>query len=236
MRGIAVALAGAAAFDPAYGGQELRQDARAPAHLRHARYQAKLRVVSAQNAANALAIQAADPEREFVTDLCWNRATAAPATSASTTGRRRATASSSRCCSPRATARRSPATCGRRRPGRRSALAWSSPTARSRRPRPCTGSPRRRWPRPATSCSPGTRRARASPTRSARAPDEQEGFPAQTDGPPVLRRHRGRAGLLPLHARAALRAAPELHSGTSHARQAGARRGRAQRRLQPVRR
>jgi dienelactone hydrolase len=36
-------------------------------------YQARLRVVSAQNAANALAIQAADPEREFVTDLCWNQ-------------------------------------------------------------------------------------------------------------------------------------------------------------------
>src|SRR4051794_18222540 len=36
-------------------------------------YQAKLRVVSAQNSANALAIQAADPEREFVSDLCWNQ-------------------------------------------------------------------------------------------------------------------------------------------------------------------
>ena len=33
-------------------------------------YQAKLRVASARNNANALAIQAADPEREFVTDLC----------------------------------------------------------------------------------------------------------------------------------------------------------------------
>jgi dienelactone hydrolase len=36
-------------------------------------YQAKLRVVSAQNTANALAIQAADPERGFLTDLCWNQ-------------------------------------------------------------------------------------------------------------------------------------------------------------------
>src|SRR5436853_2163946 len=35
-------------------------------------YQAKLRTQSQQNFANALAIQANDPEREFVSDLCWN--------------------------------------------------------------------------------------------------------------------------------------------------------------------
>src|SRR3954469_24017795 len=35
-------------------------------------YQAKLRTISQQNFTNALAMQAADPEREFVTDLCWN--------------------------------------------------------------------------------------------------------------------------------------------------------------------
>lgn len=36
-------------------------------------YQAQLRIVGAQSNANALAIQATDPEREFVTDLCWNQ-------------------------------------------------------------------------------------------------------------------------------------------------------------------
>jgi dienelactone hydrolase len=36
-------------------------------------YQAQLRTISTQNNANALAIQATDPEREFVSDLCWNQ-------------------------------------------------------------------------------------------------------------------------------------------------------------------
>jgi dienelactone hydrolase len=35
-------------------------------------YQLQLRQVGAQNELNALAMQLADPEREFVTDLCWN--------------------------------------------------------------------------------------------------------------------------------------------------------------------
>jgi hypothetical protein len=35
-------------------------------------YQARLRTISAQNLSAALAIQATDPEREFVSDLCWN--------------------------------------------------------------------------------------------------------------------------------------------------------------------
>jgi dienelactone hydrolase len=36
-------------------------------------YQAQLSVVSLNNAANAAAIQAADPGRSFTTDLCWNQ-------------------------------------------------------------------------------------------------------------------------------------------------------------------
>ena len=84
----------AAALDPVVEAQNYSKTLERQRIYGTPEYQAQLRVVSAQNAANALAIQAADPEREFVTDLCWNgRATAAPATSASTTGRRRATAS-----------------------------------------------------------------------------------------------------------------------------------------------
>jgi dienelactone hydrolase len=35
-------------------------------------YQARLRTISAQNLTAALAMQATDPERQFVSDLCWN--------------------------------------------------------------------------------------------------------------------------------------------------------------------
>src|SRR5258708_34244496 len=35
-------------------------------------YQLQLRTISNQNFLAALGIQAADPEREFVSDLCWN--------------------------------------------------------------------------------------------------------------------------------------------------------------------
>jgi len=35
-------------------------------------YQAKLRLISQQNGLHALQMQATDPEREFVSDLCWN--------------------------------------------------------------------------------------------------------------------------------------------------------------------
>src|SRR3954469_4917123 len=61
-----------AAFDPVvesknYSKVEERQRIYATPE-----YQAKLREISNQNFQNAVAMQAADPEREFVTDLCWN--------------------------------------------------------------------------------------------------------------------------------------------------------------------
>ncbi len=37
-------------------------------------YQAKLAAISLANGANALAIEAADPERMFLDDVCWNQA------------------------------------------------------------------------------------------------------------------------------------------------------------------
>ena len=77
-------------------------------------YQLQLRTVERAERAAAAAEQANDPEREFADHSAARAKTAAPATSVSTTGRRTATGSCSRCCSRRATARRSPATCGRR--------------------------------------------------------------------------------------------------------------------------
>ena len=97
-------------------------------------------------------------------------ATSAPATSASTTGPTTASGSSSRSCSPRATARRSPGASGRRRAGPGAAPGGRDhdrlgPGARA----PLLGASRRRSPSTATSCSPTTPRARAAPTPSARA-------------------------------------------------------------------
>ena len=61
------------------------------------------------------------------------------------------------------------------------------------------------------------------------------GLPRPDRRAPVLRRRPGRAGLLPLHPRRALRAAPELQLGHEPRAEAAAPRARrAQRRLQPA--
>ena len=84
------------------------------------------------------------------------------------------------------------------------------------------------------SCSPSTRRARASPTPSAR-PRPERGRPRPDRRPPVLRRHRGRDRLPALHALAPLRAGAELQHRHQPRRQAGARvTAGPRRRLQPV--
>ncbi|HEY2601189.1 MAG TPA: hypothetical protein VGI67_06500 [Thermoleophilaceae bacterium] len=71
----AVLLVGAAAayaFDPAVEGENYSKGLERQAIYTTPEYQAKLRLISQQNGLGALQMQAADPEREFVSDLCWN--------------------------------------------------------------------------------------------------------------------------------------------------------------------
>ena len=69
------ALAGAsaaAAFDPITEAKNYSKTTERQAIYDTPQYQQKLAQVSLQNFENALAAQAGDPEREFVSDLCWN--------------------------------------------------------------------------------------------------------------------------------------------------------------------
>jgi dienelactone hydrolase len=71
----AVLLAGASAahaFDPVVEAQNYGKGLERQSIYTTPQYEAKLRVVSQLNGLNALKMQASDPEREFVTDLCWN--------------------------------------------------------------------------------------------------------------------------------------------------------------------
>ena len=67
-----LAVPAARAFDPVTEGKNYSKVEERQRIYDRPEYQAQLRTVSAQNFANALAIQASDPEREFVSDLCWN--------------------------------------------------------------------------------------------------------------------------------------------------------------------
>jgi dienelactone hydrolase len=71
----AVLLAGASAayaLDPAVEAENYGKGLERQAIYTTPEYQAKLRLVSQFNGLNALKMQATDPEREFVSDLCWN--------------------------------------------------------------------------------------------------------------------------------------------------------------------
>src|SRR3954471_20676585 len=71
----AVLLAGASAayaFDPVVEAQNYGKGLERQSIYTTPSYEAKLRVVSQLNGLNALKMQATDPGREFVTDLCWN--------------------------------------------------------------------------------------------------------------------------------------------------------------------
>ena len=57
---------------PGRRGEELLEDLERQAIYDTPAYQAQLRAVSTQNVGARPGIQAADPEREFVSDLCWN--------------------------------------------------------------------------------------------------------------------------------------------------------------------
>src|SRR5947209_13296080 len=68
-------LAGAparAAFDPAVEAKNFSKVEERQRIYDTPEYQAQLRTISNQNAQAAVAMQATDPEREFVSDLCWN--------------------------------------------------------------------------------------------------------------------------------------------------------------------
>jgi hypothetical protein len=71
----AVSLAAASAayaFDPAVEAENYSKGLERQSIYLTPDYQAKLRVISQQNGLNALKMQATDPQREFVSDLCWN--------------------------------------------------------------------------------------------------------------------------------------------------------------------
>src|SRR4051794_25601139 len=66
------AASAAGAFDPVVEAKNYSKTGERAAIYDNPQYQAQLRTISAQNFAAATAIQAKDPEREFTTDLCWN--------------------------------------------------------------------------------------------------------------------------------------------------------------------
>jgi len=82
-------------------------------------YQAQLAADSAASTAQALATEAADPGRFFTDDLCWNLGNGCAGDIRLNNWASSGYGWSARFCSRRATARRSPDTCGRRWPVRR---------------------------------------------------------------------------------------------------------------------
>ena len=82
-------------------------------------YQAQLAADSAANATEALAAQAADPGRFFTNNLCWNRGNGCAGDIRLYNWTANGYGIVRPCCSPRATAPRSPGTSGRPQPARR---------------------------------------------------------------------------------------------------------------------
>jgi dienelactone hydrolase len=68
----AVAAPAASAFDPVVEAKNFSKVEERQTIYDTPQYQLQLRTIGNQNQANALATAAADPEREFLTDLCWN--------------------------------------------------------------------------------------------------------------------------------------------------------------------
>src|SRR5436309_1198095 len=61
-----------AAFDPVVEAKNFSKVEERQRIYDTPEYQLQLCTISQQNFTNAVAMQASDPEREFVTDLCWN--------------------------------------------------------------------------------------------------------------------------------------------------------------------
>ena len=100
-----------AAFEPVLEAENFSITEQRQAIYDTPEYQAELAAQGRKPPRSALE-QAADPEASSQTTSAMRGKTAAPATSACTTGKRTATASCARCCSPRAAARRSPVALG----------------------------------------------------------------------------------------------------------------------------
>src|SRR4051795_11263749 len=69
---LAVCAGPALAFDPATESKNYSKVEERQAIYDTPQYQAQLNTVSQQNFINAVAIEAKDPERQFTSDLCWN--------------------------------------------------------------------------------------------------------------------------------------------------------------------
>ena len=243
---ITAALAGACALivggtrgtglRPGDRGEELLEDPGARDDLGHAAVPAPAAPAEpAEPAAPRSRRRPPTPSATSTASCARPARTAAPATCASTTGRARATASWSRCSSPRATARRSPATCGRRSqgPAKRPGIVITNGSVQAPE--------QLYWFAAQTLAKAGYVVLTSDPQGQGQsdgrgeAPDENEGFPAQSDGRPFFDGTQRRARLLPLHADERLQAAPELRDRHEPRAQAEPpRRRRAERRVQPV--
>ena len=240
MRGIAVALAGAALVQPGHRGQELLakidSSARRGLHRTRNTQAAAARPVGAQTQPRRCQTTAADPERNFFDrPLLAAARTAAPATCASTTGSRRATASSQ------------PVLFTARNGSTLSGHVWATRAGPAKRPgivitNGSVQAPEELyWFAAQTLAKAGYVVLTFDPQGQGRSdtfgevPDAERGRARAVRRAAVLRRYRGRARLLLLHARRAVRAAAELRDGHESRGQAGPPRGgRPQRRLQPA--
>src|SRR3954471_18913251 len=68
----ALAAPAASAFDPVVEAKNFSKVEERQTIYDTPQYQLQLRTIGNQNQADALAAAAADPERQFLTDLCWN--------------------------------------------------------------------------------------------------------------------------------------------------------------------
>jgi hypothetical protein len=102
------------ALDPAVEAKDCSKTQERTRIFSTPQYQAQLAQVSAQNFADALQIQARDPEREFVTDGCWSYGRICARDVRLNDWQAKATGSWRPCSSRRGTAAPSPATSGPR--------------------------------------------------------------------------------------------------------------------------
>ena len=233
MRGIAVALAGAALFNPATEAKNFSKTTERAAIYASPAAQVQLREVGTQNELAALQAQANDPERNPNSEHLRQPRERVRRRRPLLRLAARATGSSSRSCSRPATARRSRATSGRRagpakRPGvvittgsvqAPERLYWSPRNARQGRLR----RPHLRHPGP-------------GPLRHLRrGADQYDGVPSQS-GRPFYDGTEDALDFLLSTPKRPYVPRPSCTTGTSHAGEAGPPgRRRPQRRLQPAR-
>ncbi len=201
----------AAQFDPAYEASNFSKTNERAAIHSTPEYQALLAQVSAANSTEAARIAAADPERSFVGQTaCWTYGEAC--------------AGDARLYDwlPKDYGQVVPVVFGARNGATLSGRVWFTRAGPARRPGVVivNGSVQAPetlyWFAAQALAKAGYVVLTFDPQNQGRsdsqgeAPDQQEGFPAQSDGAAVLRRRAGRARLLPLDA---VRAGPSCNSG-----------------------